>query len=125
MQITVHAKGFEISQPIREYVEKRLETAADRFEHMVRGAHVTLEDVNGPKGGVDKVCRILFKGTPGAEEPIEARESDLYAAIDAAVEKANHVLAHQHKLKHPAFPDKSRQDSIRKPARGPGTGPDA
>jgi len=125
MQITLHAKGFELTQPIRDYVEKRLETAVDRFEHMLRGAHVTLEDVNGPKGGVDKICRILFQGAPGAEEPVEARESDLYRAIDLAVEKANHVLSHQHKVKHPTHPDKSRHDSIRKPGRGPGTGPDA
>lgn len=125
MQITFHTKGFEMTEPIRTYVEKRLETAVDRYEHGLRGAHVTLEDVNGPKGGKDKVCRILLKGAPGAEAPIEATESDLYAAIDGAVEKTNHVLAHQHKLRHPTFPDKSRHDSIRKPPRGPGTGPDA
>ncbi len=125
MNITIHAKGFEVTPPIRDYVEKRLQAAVDRFEHMVRGAHVTLEDVNGPKGGRDKRCRLLFTGAPGAEDAIEVTESDLYAAIDVAVEKANHLLAHQHKQKHPAFPDKSRKDTIRHPGRGPGTGPDA
>ena len=125
MNITIHTKGFEVTGPIREYVEKRLETAIDRFEHMVRGAHVTLEDVNGPKGRQDKRCRILLTGAPGADEAIDVTETDLYAAIDAAVEKVNHLLSRQHKQKHPAYPDKSRNETIRHPGRGPGTGPDA
>ena len=125
MNITIHAKGFPVTDPLREYVEKRLGTAVDRFEHMVRGAHVTREDVNGPKGVKDKRCKILFTGAPGAEDAIDVADSDLYAAIDAAVEKANHLLSRQHKQKHPAFPDKSRNETIRHPGRGPGTGPDA
>jgi len=118
MQIIINTKGFDLTEPLREYVEKHLGTAIERFELRLHAAHVSLEDVNGPKGGVDKRCRLHFTGMPGAEESLETMDADLHAAIDVAVEKAERYLAHVDDRRHPTQPDKSRNETIRKPGEG-------
>jgi len=53
---------------------------------------VRLSDVNGPRGGVDKCCRIqiILKGLP--DVVIEDVEADLYVAIDRATERAGRTV---------------------------------
>lgn len=117
MQIHIRAKGFELTDALRAHVEHRLASAVDHVAHAITGAHVTLEDVNGPKGGVDKHCRVTFDGAPGGHEPIDATATDMYAAIDLATEKAGRWLTHDRKQRHPAHPDKQLRDTIRHPGK--------
>ena len=51
-----------------------------------------LSDINGPRGGRDKRCRIQvpFAGKPNVV--IEDTESDLYVAIDRAAERAERAV---------------------------------
>lgn len=44
-----------------ELVRTRLEFALGRFTGRVRSLRVTLKDLNGPRGGLDKYCRIAIR----------------------------------------------------------------
>lgn len=114
MQIQVHAKGFDLTAPLKQHAEQRIETAVDRLAKDGARARVTLEDVNGPRGGKDKCCRIQLTGFGVKAEPVEATASDMYAAIDLASTKLGRWATHAMKRAKPAFPDKSRRASIRK-----------
>lgn len=42
------------SDALRQYVERRLRFALGRFAHRLDQLQVRLEDVNGPRGGLDQ-----------------------------------------------------------------------
>lgn len=46
------------NREIRRFTEHRIDHALDRFRNL-RRIIVSLDDVNGPKGGSDKICRIV------------------------------------------------------------------
>ena len=61
MQIQIQTSDLETPTGWREQVEKRVRFVLRRLRHGIRHARVSLRDVNGPRGGVDKECRVTLK----------------------------------------------------------------
>lgn len=93
MQIDIRSRGVRLNPTIKSAVGKRLSFALDRFQRLIAMARVRLEDVNGPKGGVDTVCRIAADGPLVGRVVVEERSIDAASAIDGAVERLAQVLA--------------------------------
>ncbi|OGA61660.1 MAG: 30S ribosomal protein S30 [Betaproteobacteria bacterium RIFCSPLOWO2_12_FULL_65_14] len=87
MQIDIQTHGFALSDALRDYTERRLRFALARAAERVRRIKVGLSDINGPRGGIDKRCRIrvMFRGLDAVL--IEDTEADLYVAIDRAADR--------------------------------------
>lgn len=79
----------DLSDGLREYVDRRLRFALDRFVHRLDRLEVRLEDVNGPRGGLDKHCRIHIVGRPSWRIQVEGAGVSFYDAIDAAAARAS------------------------------------
>jgi len=77
-----------VSEALRAHVERRLHFALGRFGGRVRQATVRLSDLNGPRGGVDKACRIAVRLPASPDLVVEDADGDLYVAIDRAAERA-------------------------------------
>lgn len=92
MRIDIKARGFDLTDGLREHTVRRLQFALGWANHDVRAVTVRLFDVNGPRGGKDKRCRIQvpFPGTQNVV--IEDTEADLYVAIDRAAERAERAV---------------------------------
>lgn len=93
MQIDIRAKGFELSPALREHAERRLGFALSWAVYDVRKVAVRLYDINGPRGGEDKCCRIQIALPGTSDVVIEDTETDLYMAINRAVDRAERSLA--------------------------------
>lgn len=93
MQIDIRAKGFELSPALREHTERRLGFALSWANYDVRKVAVRLYDINGPRGGEDKCCRIQIALPGTSDVVIEDTEADLYIAINRAVDRAERSLA--------------------------------
>ena len=93
MQIEIRGRAVELTQPIKEHVERRLSFALGRFGTQVRSARVRLEDLNGPKGGLDKRCRVTLSGDLIGQSFVEATDADLYTAIDRAAGAAGRAVS--------------------------------
>ncbi len=93
MRINIQALGFDLTDALREHTQRRLRFALSWASQDVRKLTVRLSDVNGPRGGSDKRCRIRIPlpGTRGLV--IEDTEADLYIAIDRAAERAERAVA--------------------------------
>lgn len=93
MRIDVKASGFPLTRALVDYAERRLRFALTRHSDRISRVALVMGDSNGPRGGVDKFCRIriLLKGSP--ETLIEDTGSDLYSVIDRAVERAGQNVA--------------------------------
>ncbi|HET7371179.1 MAG TPA: HPF/RaiA family ribosome-associated protein [Gammaproteobacteria bacterium] len=84
--------GAPISQHDRDYIRRKLARKLHKFDEMVERASVRIEDINGPRGGVDKRCRIkvVLSGFPSVV--VEERHYSPQAAIDGALDRAERTV---------------------------------
>lgn len=93
MQIIVR-RDKSLPEALAVLARRRLEFALGRFGPRVRSLAIRLKDVNGPKGGVDKVCLVAVRLTvPRCEIVIEDGDADAAVAIDRAVDRAGRAVA--------------------------------
>lgn len=88
MQIDLKGQGVRFSEALRAHAHRRIAFALSRFEPSLSRVRVHLEDLNGPKGGVDKRCRVVLQLTHGGQVLAEDASVDAYDAISGAVERA-------------------------------------
>jgi ribosome-associated translation inhibitor RaiA len=92
MKIGIQCRGFTLTSAIAGHVRKRLDFLLGRGLRRLRRVDVTLSDLNGPRGGIDKRCLIRV-GIDGLRPVvIEDVQSDLYLAIDRAAGRASRTV---------------------------------
>ena len=92
MQIDIAARDFPLTEALRLHAERRLRSALTCCgEHIGRVA-MRVSDVNGPRGGAAKRCRlqVVLAGLP--DVVVEDTQADLYVAIDRATDRAGRTL---------------------------------
>lgn len=87
MQVHVIAKNVVVPPSVSEFIERRLEFAIGRFAPRVNNVVVRLDDVNGPRGGVDQRCRIDARIVPSARATATGKGISLEAAICQAADR--------------------------------------
>ena len=88
MRIDIQSRGFALTHALREYAERRLRFALVHAGDRTLRVTVRLVDVNGPRGGIDKRCRIQATLNGLGELVIEDTQTNLYLAIDRAADRA-------------------------------------
>lgn len=73
-------------------LEWNFENAVKWAEKSIREISVTVRDCNGPKGGVDKVCRVCVSLTRARRLILEDRDSNVYAALARLVERTSRTV---------------------------------
>lgn len=94
MNIQIRAIGIPATEAISAHIERRLAFALSRFSTQLDRVLVRFSDLNGPKGGNDKVCQVDLEVRGLGPASVEARDADLYAAVDLAAAKAGRRVAH-------------------------------
>jgi ribosome-associated translation inhibitor RaiA len=92
MDLQVRTNGVNLTEELRLYIARRARFAFDAFGDAVSWVRVRLEDHNGPKGGVDKSCRVTAMARPGLAVLVEAVDADEHAAVSRAVRRAADAL---------------------------------
>ncbi|MEO6118058.1 MAG: HPF/RaiA family ribosome-associated protein [Methylotenera sp.] len=92
MQLDIQTNGFSLTEGIRIYTTRRMQFALDRNDGQILNARVSLADINGPRGGIDKRCQISLSLVGQNNIVIEDIETDLYVAIDRASERCERTL---------------------------------
>ena len=93
MNIQIRGIGIPPTEALTAHIERRIAFALSRFSAQVERVVVRFSDLNGPKGGSDKVCRVGFRVKGIGPEAVEARDADLYFAVDQAAVKAGRRVA--------------------------------
>jgi ribosome-associated translation inhibitor RaiA len=76
----------------RELAVRRLRFVLRRLTWLVPRARVQLSDVNGPRGGVDKQCRVELKTANAGTVVVTAMARDWHAALDTALARSARTL---------------------------------
>jgi hypothetical protein len=93
MNIQLRSQGTEGSEALRAHAERCIGFALRRFASRIDRVSVWLEDVNGPRGGVDKRCRIAVRLRPTGGAFVTKSAADAYAAIGRAAGRAGSAVA--------------------------------
>lgn len=81
----IRSVGDALKPADREYLKQKLDQKLGKFDPAVFRTSVRVEDVNGPRGGHDKRCRIkvVLNGLPTVV--VEAHSQTLKGAMDTAL----------------------------------------
>lgn len=88
-------KGLARPKDLPDHIERRLQFALSRFDGRIHKVLVFLQDQNGPKGGIDKVCRVLVKTRGYGAIVAAVVDSDWMVAVDRATTRIGHAVARQ------------------------------
>jgi putative sigma-54 modulation protein len=92
MRLTILAPQLSATDRVRNYVDQRVRNALVHVENRVDSVQIRLEDLNGPKGGIDKRCQVYANCGRLGVVRTEARDDDLRLAIDTAIDRAKSAV---------------------------------
>jgi len=88
MIIDIQAQGFKLTDALRDYAETRLRFALTTSHSYIQRISMRLSDINGPRGGTDKLCHVKVTLSTFPDIIIKDIEPDMYAAINRAADRA-------------------------------------
>jgi hypothetical protein len=91
--LDVRVNGIAIAPKLRARIPSSLGRKLERYARNMTRVTVRFEDVNGPRGGVDTVCRIKMSAKDNAHVVVEAREVDAEHAFRRAATLAQRAMA--------------------------------
>jgi putative sigma-54 modulation protein len=87
-QIATHIRALEhdFRAEERAYLRRKLARRLGKFADSIERVSLRTEDVNGPRGGIDRVCRVkvVLRGLPSVV--IEKRDAALNVAVALALD---------------------------------------
>jgi ribosome-associated translation inhibitor RaiA len=92
MKLKIRTSGLVMTESLRRFIEQRVYFAMSRFSPRIASISAVVEDINGPRGGVDQRCRIVVKLDGARELTVEATDADLHGAITFATDRAGRVV---------------------------------
>lgn len=87
MQIDIRSLTGNLHPSMRTQISRRLRYALSRFGRRIHRALVRLEDLNGPRGGLDKRCHIEARVAGHGVMVAEVRDFELESAVSRAAER--------------------------------------
>jgi putative sigma-54 modulation protein len=81
MRLEIRRRRLAVSDGLRDHIKRRLRTALGRFARRVGQVWVYLRDVNGPRGGADKRCRIVVHLLRGGRAVTTGAGPDVYTVV--------------------------------------------
>ena len=100
MKIDIRGHHVELTEALRAHVERRLRFALGRFGARITAATVTIEDLNGPRGGVDKQCRITVALASAGHLRVEVLDTEVTPAVDQAADRIGRTVAREFERHH-------------------------
>ena len=92
MQIEIRGQHIELDESVKSHIERRVVFAIGRFQSRLRRVTVRVADINGPRGGVDKRCRIAVELAPSGSLVVEDVDSELFSVIDRATDRLGRAV---------------------------------
>ena len=81
----IRVLGVGLSEDQRAFIRQKLSRKLEKFAGSIERVSVRVKDVNGPRGGIDKVCRIKVVLSNLPSVVFEAQDVTLDVAVGGAL----------------------------------------
>jgi putative sigma-54 modulation protein len=95
MKILVNDKQKLLGAAAIKKAESKATASFAKFGYNVKSIDITVQDVNGPRGGIDKECRVLVKLRKMNDFTITVKDESLSKAVSNAISRAGRSVARQ------------------------------
>jgi len=95
MRVSILLKDLIVSSALRQRVEDRVRLVLTRFAPLIRDLTVTVNDENGPRGGIDMSCRLVLRLRSGTVV-VNERANAVMTAVGQAADRAARAVARLH-----------------------------
>jgi hypothetical protein len=92
MTIPIRVRGIELTDELSKGVERSILFAVDRYAGKLHDVSVYLADLNGPKGGVDKLCQITAILSQGNPVLILEKGTEVLPTVNRAARRLGHRI---------------------------------
>lgn len=92
MVIEIRNRNVKLDADTREWIERRLHFALGRFSNRIRKLSVSLMDLNGPRGGIDKDCTLRIMLKPMGEIVLDDVDETVEGAVAMLAERASRAV---------------------------------
>ncbi len=95
MEFDMQSLDFPNTEALSNHTRRRLDFGLSRHADRITRVVVRVGDENGPRGGVDKFCRLQVSLVDAPQVVIRDCGPDLYTVIDRASDRAARAVAKQ------------------------------
>ena len=98
----IRVLGVSLNKDTRRYIRQKLSRTLAKFAQFIERVTVRVEDVNGPRGGIDQVCRIKVVLSDLPSVVVEARNAfidDAFRRALAGAERAVRRAVNRRRMK--------------------------
>ena len=95
MDLQIRAKNFRLHDADRKEMERRLRFALTRFDKRIFQVTAGLADLNGPRGGTDKQCRLVVRLARSRKVTVEETHANASAAVALAANRAGRAVGRE------------------------------
>jgi putative sigma-54 modulation protein len=93
MRFKIVSRGLRLSSAMHNYLERRAQFALGRFAAAIHTVQISVLDENGPRGGIDKRCRVLLSLQRGEPLVVEGLGDQLERLFADTLERAGRTVA--------------------------------
>lgn len=92
MKIRFRTRHVELSSELQTQIREGIDRALGRVSPWIRDVEVVVSDINGPRGGSDKQCRMVLRGRSIASVVIEELGADVRATVASVALRAERAV---------------------------------
>ncbi len=92
MQIDIQARHFTLTEAIQNHTEQRIQSTFSCCNEHIQKVVIRLSDINGPRGGEDKLCLLHITLKELSDVIVEDIEADIYIAINRAIDRGGRTV---------------------------------
>jgi len=93
--VHIRAAGGDLELSDRSYIRRKLGRQLGKFATRIERISDRTVDVNGSRGGIDRLCRIKVVLSEQPSVVVESQDAHLHAAIDAALSAVERAVGRQ------------------------------
>lgn len=96
MKINICSRHNQLDRDGQKMTLKLFSSALDHLKQVIQSVRITVEDENGPRGGIDKTCSAQIKMVGGGFLVLREKASNFHQAIALTAERAKESLTRWH-----------------------------
>lgn len=108
MDLSVNFGNLKPAKVVQDDVTELITASFERFRSYIRCVSVTVTDINGPRGGVDKQCRCVLQLKRMAPIVIEDRDESFFSLLTRVSNRAAHTLSQRIDRKQTSYRSRKR-----------------